>query len=162
MSCHPTHLLEPPDLVHNTWEDIERNWEEFRKTDQVDPRATRRQHRWKPAHEPDYPEPDSGWITLNLKLESPPGDPDQRGLLHGGPESGMPCDRCDEMTRVVGRMSVWDVMHQDRVGLAGEEDITESRKRELQKEFVVVLACPNCRKKFQFREELLPKVVHRA
>ena len=154
--------------MHNTPEDIERNWAEWKKADRVDPRAIRRQHRFKPGHEPDFAEPDSGWIYLNLKIESPPSDPDQLEMLSGGPESGLPCERCGEMTRVVGRMSRWDIMNQD--DLAGNplvrpvnlEDIAPARRRELQKEFVVILACPNCRKKYQWDEELLPKVVHRV
>lgn len=163
-SCHPTHILEPADTVHNTPEQIERNWQEFFKQDRVDPRAIRRQHRWKFGHEPDYDHPDSGWVYLNLKVESPPSDPDQRGLLTGGPESGLPCERCGEMTRVAGRMSVWDMMHQvdaasnPLVHLVNEEDITETRRHELQQEFIVILACPNCRLKWQWREEFLPKV----
>lgn len=167
-SCHPTHWEGAPDTVHNTPEDIERNWADFKKQDRIDPRAIRRQHRFKPGHEPDYAHPDSGWVYLNLKFEGEPGEPDQRDLLHGGPPAGMNCERCGEELHVVGRMSKWDIMNQDDA--AGNplvrpinlEEITTARKRELQKEFVAILACPNCRKKYQWDEALLPKRVQRG
>lgn len=161
-SCHPCHLEGPADTVHNTPEQIERNWEEFKKADQVDTRAIRRQHRFKPGHGPHDDNPHEPWATLNLKFD-PPHEPDQRHLLSGGPESGVPCPRCDTMTRIAGEMSRWEIMNQfdPEQGIdvrpANVARISEARKKDLQKEMIVVLACPQCYLKLQFDAELLPK-----
>ena len=147
--------------MHNSPEDIERNWAEWKKEDRVNPRAIRRQHRFKPGHGPHDDNPHEPWRTLLIKPETP-REPDQRHLLTGGPESGVPCSRCGEMTRVAGKMSRWDVMTQqdpDRgidVRPIDTESISESRRKELRKEFIVALKCPRCYHTDQWDEAFLP------
>lgn len=161
MSCHPTHVEGPP-APNVSEEERERSWEEFRKDDRVDPRAIRRQHRFKPGHEPDYADPASGWKYLEVKFEGEPADPDQRDQLHGGPPSGLNCERCGEETRVVGSMSVWEQYQQTGVEVVNLPNISEQRKKELQQQRIVVLKCPHCLKTYQWDEELLPGKVHRT
>ena len=102
-SCHPVHFEGKP-APGVSDEQRERNWATFFKENAVDPRAIKRHHKWKPGHEPDHEHPDSGWRTLNIKWEGEKAPPDQRHLLKGGPESGIPCEQCNEMTRIVGEM----------------------------------------------------------
>jgi hypothetical protein len=155
MSCHPTHFEAPP-LPNVPEEQVEKNWEEFRKEDRVDPRAIRRQHRFKPGHEPDYLEPESGWKYVRLEQESD-AEPDQLDLLTGGPESGLPCERCGTMTVVGGETTMWEIYQQENVSVVNIDDITESRRQELQETIVVILVCPECKLKTQWLEEFLPR-----
>jgi hypothetical protein len=159
-SCHPTHWESGP-LPGKTDEEITRNWEQFRKEDEVNPRAIRRQHRWKAGHEPDYLEPESGWKYVQIELESN-ADPDQRDELHGGPESGLPCSRCNTMTNVCGETTMWDIYNQENVSVVNLDDMTDSRRSELREMSVVILCCPECKLKSQWLEEFLPTKVHRA
>lgn len=155
MSCHPLHFDGPP-LPGKTDEEVTRAWEEFKKEDQVDRRAIRRQHRFKPGHEPDFYEPESGVVYTNYRHEEEK-EPDQRDMLSGGPPSGFPCERCGTETVVAGSMSVWDQYQQSEVSVVNLSSITEARKRELQEERVLVLKCPSCFKTYQWAEEFLPK-----
>ncbi len=156
MTCHPTHFESGP-LPSVSEEQVAKNWEEFRKEDRVDPRSIRRQHKFKPGHEPDYAEPDSGWKYVDVQFDGEEADPDQRDMLRGGPAIEMDCERCGHELHVVGSMSTWDVMNQPGVSLANRDSISDSRKKELQEEKVVILACPTCKLKWQWLEELLPK-----
>lgn len=138
-------------------EQIAKNWEEFRKADRVDPRAIRRQHKFKPGHEPDFDEPESGWKYVDVQFEGEQADPDQRDLLHGGPPVEMDCERCGTQLHLVGEKTQWEIMTQALVGIANLDDITEERKKVLQEEIIVILACPNCLMKYQWMKDLLPR-----
>lgn len=157
MSCHPSHVIGPADRVHNTDEEIEKNWAEFKKADKVDPRAIRRQHKFKPGHGPHDDNPDDPWITQIIKFEGEEADPDQRDLLHGGPPVKIDCEQCGDQLHAVGEMSTWQIMTQSGVSLANLDRITEARKKELQAEIVVILACPTCKQKFQWLKDFLPQ-----
>ena len=95
-TCHPTHFEGPPDLVHNTPEQIEKNWEEFKRADKVDPRAIDKHFKFKPGHEPDYAEPESGEVYVKIEgHEGSDSEPDQLHMLGGSSvPSGIPCERC--------------------------------------------------------------------
>lgn len=154
-SCHPSHWEGPP-LPGKTDEEVTRAWEQFKKEDRIDPRAIRRQHRFKPGHEPDFLEPSSGWKYMKIELESD-ADPDQLDMLHGGPAVNMNCERCGTQLHAVGEMTQWDIMTQALVSIANLEDITEERKKVLQEEIIVILACPDCKSKYQWLKEFLPR-----
>jgi hypothetical protein len=109
----------------------------------------------------DYLEPSSGWRYVKIELESNP-EPDQRDQLHGGPDSGLPCERCDTMTRVCGETTMWEIYNQPNVSVVNLDEITEGRRQELQEMQVVILVCPQCKMKSQWLEEFLPKKVHHA
>jgi hypothetical protein len=138
-------------------EDIARNWEEFRKGDRVDPRSIRRHHKWKVGEEPEYADPASGWVYQQIEFEGEQPDPDQRDLLHGGPPSGLPCERCETETNVCGESTMWDIYNQSGVSVVNLDDIDESRREELEEMRVVILVCPECKLKSQWLEEFLPK-----
>ncbi len=159
-SCHPVHIEGAP-LPSVSPEEVEHNWEVFKKADKVDKRAIDRHHKFALGEEPDYDEPESGVVYQKIKWGGDPKEPDQRDLLSGGPESEVPCERCGEMMRIAGEMSRWDVMTQSGEGidvrLVNIEDISESRRKELQNEFIVILVCPRCYMKMQWAKEFLPK-----
>ncbi|KKN83877.1 hypothetical protein LCGC14_0295300 [marine sediment metagenome] len=155
MSCHPTHFESGP-LPGKTEEEIEKNWRDFKREDRVDSRAIRRQHRFKPGHEPDFAEPDSGWRYVRIELEYD-AEPDQRDQLHGGPPSGLPCEQCGTMTTICGEKTMWEVYTQPGVEVVNLESMTEARKKELQEMKVVILCCPQCKAKSQWLEEFLPR-----
>ena len=158
-SCHPSHFEAgpPPGMSE---EQIERNWADYNREKKkgIDPRAIDKHFKFKEGHEPDYLEPSSGWKYLDVEFTGEPADPDQLDLLHGGPAVNIPCQRCSaQQLHAVGEMSTWDIMHQEGVDVANEDDITEERKKELQAEIVVILACPSCKQKYQWLKEFLPR-----
>ena len=157
-SCHPSHFESGP-LPSVPEEEVEHNWKEFHKEDRIDPRAIKRQHKFKPGHEPDFLEPSSGWKYVKIEQESD-AEPDQRDMLGGGPPSGLDCERCGEETRVVGSMSVWEQYQQKEVDVVNIKDISEERKKELQEQRLTILKCPSCFHTYQWFEEFLPKKVH--
>jgi len=156
LSCHPTHPESGP-APNVSDEEREKNWADFKKADSVDPRAIRRQHKWKVGHEPDYMEPDSGWVYQKIEFTGEESEPDQLHLLHGGPPSGLPCERCNTETNVVGETTMWEIYTQPGVEIANMDTIDEARRQELREMRVVILACPECKLKIQFLEEFIPK-----
>ena len=160
MSCHPVHV-DGPALPSVSEEEREHNWKVYKQDDVVDKRAIDRHHKFALGHEPDYAEPESGVVYQKIKWEGDSKEPDQRDMLKGGPASGVPCERCGEMTRIAGEMSRWDVMNQSGEGIdvrpVNLDDISESRKNELREEKIVILACPRCYKKYQWDKDLLPR-----
>lgn len=157
LSCHPSHFEGPPDRVHNTEEEIERNWREFREAHRIDPRAIDKHFKFKAGHEPDYAEPSSGEVYVKIEgHEGAESEPDQLHMLSGGEESGVPCQNCGTNTRIAGEMSVWDIYHQPGVEVSNLADMTDARRRELQEQIIVVLVCPQCHMKFQWDASLLP------
>lgn len=118
-----------------------------------DKREVQRIHKWKPGHDPADPDadPKSGWQYLKLSGDTPPDTRDKRDKFKkgGGPESGMPCMHCGEMTRIVDEVSALEIIEQEYV-------ITnkEARKR-LLKEKVAILICPRCESVTQFRADAI-------
>ncbi|KKN84431.1 hypothetical protein LCGC14_0288930 [marine sediment metagenome] len=157
-SCHPSHF-EAPAPADMSEEEIERNWADYnrQKKSGIDPRAIDKHFKFKEGHEPGYLEEESGWKYLNIEFEGEEADPDQRDLLKDSTPVAMDCERCGTQLRAVGSMSSWDVMNQPRVSLVNRDDIDKTRQKELEEEKVVILACPNCRQKYQWLEEFLPK-----
>ena len=139
-------------------EQIERNWADYNRNKKkgIDPRAIDKHFKFKEGHEPNYLEPSSGWKYVDVEFTGEEPDPDQRDLLHGGPEVEMDCERCDTKLHAIGELSTWEVIHQDGVSLANADDIDETRRKELETEKIVLLACPNCHKKYQWLKDLLP------
>lgn len=157
MTCHPTHFEGPPDTLHNTEETIERNWAEFKRAHEINPRAIDKHFKFKAGHEPDFAEPGSGEVYIKIEgHEGAETEPDQRHLLGGGEESGVPCGQCGVVTRIAGEMSVWDIYHQPGVEVANMANMTEARREELKKQIIVVLVCPQCHAKYQWDAEFLP------
>ena len=129
----------------------------MRLKEPVDPRAIRRQHRWKPGHEPDYPEPDSGFVTLELDYtESTPTPPDQKTGLGGGPESGMPCWKCGfDSMRIVAKKPPSHILNDSDYNVNPDKVTIEDS------DAVVLLACPRCSATMQCREGPLKKLKYR-
>ncbi len=94
---------------------------------------------------------------MQIQFDGEPQYPDQREELTGGPESGVPCDRCNSVTTVCGSRSMWDIYNQPGVEVVNLADISESRQKELKDMRVVILVCPQCKLKTQWLEEFLPK-----
>lgn len=168
MSCSDAHtrrLIQRAERARRLREEQERTSAQLRRSLLIDPRKIRRQHRWKLGHDPadqdEYDDPNVSYIQFGGR-EAPPTPPDQRDLLHGGPESGYPCGRCSTMTRVCGRMTVWEMYTQPGVELVNIDTISEQRRQELQKEWMVILVCPDCQEKTQWLEEFLPVVLGHA
>ncbi len=155
-SCHPSHFEAPPPPGMSE-EQIAKNWEGYNKGKKIDPRAIDNHFKFKPGHEPGFDEPESGWKYVDVEFTGEPTDPDQRDMLKGGPPVNMDCERCGDQLHLVGEMSTWDVMHQDGVSLANEENIDPSRRKELEDEKIVILACPSCKAKYQWLAEMLPR-----
>jgi len=67
------------------------------------------------------------------------------------------------MTRIVGEMDRWSYMNQHDpaqgidVRPVNIDQISEERKKELREQKIVILACPTCKKKYQWLREALPK-----
>lgn len=158
MSCHPSHQ-DPEDLARQQQQELDRR----RKEQQYDPRKIHRQHRWKLGHDPagqdDDDDPNVVYLQMNGR-EAPPTEPDQLDMLSGGEPSGVPCEQCGTDTRIAGEMSVWDIYHQPGVEVANLKDITDARRRELQKQIIVVLKCPQCYRTYQWDASLLPGPTH--
>lgn len=136
MTCHPSH----------------------QKQAAPDPRAIKRQHRWKFGHDPhdDDATPESDWVYAHLEQETQ-HIPDQRHLLKGGPESGMPCPKCQEIMRVAGSMTAKEILEQDEVEVVNKDLMNEADWERLSKDVICVLVCPKCQHKMQMREEFLPR-----
>lgn len=136
MPCHPTH----------------------KKTGR-DTRSIQRQHHWAWGHDPQDPdaEEESGWVYAKLEA----GDtlpPDQRHLLGGGPESGMPCQGCGEMTRIAGSSTAKAIVEQPEVELLNKETITDQDWKRLEQTEVLILACPKCNRLIQMLKQFVPRI----
>lgn len=161
-SCHPTHF-EGPRLPGKSDQEVEEAWKEFKKMDEIDPRAIKRQHRFTIGQHPQDEDADPNSGVTYFKIEGTkagPTEPDQRGELAGGPTSGMPCQRCGEMTVVAGRKSLKDIYDQPEVDLVNRDQMTKEDWKRIEETVILVLACPNCKAKYQWREEFLPKKLH--
>jgi hypothetical protein len=138
---------------------------QFRQNDKIDP-ARKARKVWKQGHEPSESEDraaNSPYQYLKLDVVGPTLPPNQRHLLKGGPESGLTCQcnehpTCTEETRIAGRRSSADIMRQPEVEIVGLELISEARWKELEEEFIYVLACPKCYCLTQVRDLLLKRL----
>lgn len=137
MPCHPSH-----------------------KKPTQDTRKVQRQHRWKWGHDPQDPDadPDSGWTYIKLEQKEPTV-PNQRHLLKGGPESGMPCQKCGEMTRIAGEMTAEDIINQPEVEVVNRHTLTEKDMKRLRETVILALACPKCETVIQMQKEFVPRVM---
>lgn len=167
MSCHPSHtLIQQEQARERKVKKREEYQERALKQEKHDltpnPRAIKRQHRWRLGHDPadqdDYHDPNVEY--LNIEYGEQP-DPDQRDKLHGGEESGIPCQRCGTMTRICGETSQWEIMNQEGVQIVNRESISEARQKELLEETILILCCPKCYSKHQWLADMLPsKALH--
>lgn len=163
-NCHPSHTASEREKklearAKRYREEQERTFDQQKRDLARDPRKIQVQHRWKLGHNPadqdDYDDPNVTYVKFDGR-EAPPTEPDQLNLLHGGPPVAMNCERCGDQLHAVGEMSSWGQMTQDGVVLVNKDKITAARKRELQEEIIVILACPGCRSKFQWMKKYLP------
>lgn len=164
MTCLPFHIFEPGP----GWspEDAERAEEEHKRRNRPDPRAIRRQHRFPINQHPhdDDATPDSGWVYLKIEpvTKTPPDD---RPLLKGGPESGLPCQcskhpHCDEMTRITAETSFWDIVSREESGIVGLDKLSEEKANELMNRKILILTCPKCECSAQMLSDCVPRKVH--
>ena len=79
-----------------------------------DKREVQRIHRWKPGHDPNDPDAaqGSGWQYIHLSGDTPADTRDKRDKYKkgGGPESGLPCMHCGEMTRIVDEVPALEII----------------------------------------------------
>ena len=73
--------------------------------------------RWPIGQEPYSDVPgttkDDPWVNVKLEVtEHPAPDPNQRGLLTGGPEIRMPCAHCQEPLHIASTKSALDILHE--------------------------------------------------
>ncbi len=120
---------------------------------QPDKREVRRIHTWKPGQDPNDPDAyeGSGWEYLHLSGNTPADTRDKRDKFKkgGGPESGLPCMHCGEITRIVDEVSALDIIEQ-------EFAVSDPEKREqLRHERVAILLCPKCESITHFRADVI-------
>lgn len=112
------------------------------------------QHHWKPGtnpHDPDAGNPNVEYVNLGRLIEADEAAQPQPVLWTpgGGPESGMPCPNCGEMTRIVDALSANEILEPYGMRMEHEPD-----------EKIVALGCPKCgRPVMAMRESALPKKI---
>jgi hypothetical protein len=98
-------------------------------------------HIWKPGHDPNDPDAVEGspwqYITLKPLTGGDPEDKLDKYKKGGGPESGMPCMNCWEMTRIVDEVSALDILDKTF-------NIPEARRAEFAGKRIAILLCPKC------------------
>lgn len=131
-----------------------------------DTRSVQRAHRWRFGHDPSDPDatPESGWKYVHLDVTTPT-IPNQRYMLKGGPESGLPCPceahpHCHEMTRVAAEMSAKDIFNQPEVEVANRDLLTEKDWARLVQDIICALICPKCECVVQMKKQFLPRMRH--
>ena len=112
-----------------------------------------------PSSQDEDDDPNSAFLELEV-IEGGPTEPDQRDELTGGPSSGMPCQRCGEMTVVAGKKSLKEIYDQPEVDLVNRDQLTAKDLKRIKETIIVILVCPSCKHKYQWREEFLPKKLH--
>jgi len=115
-------------------------------------------YRWRPGHEPDYAEPDSGWVYIKWDYsEHGPTPPDQAKGLGGGPEA-FPCDRCGETMRIVARKQPSEIIEgSDVIRLKEDYD-----RAAVNRDDVFLVACPGCGQKIQIPGKRLKELRYRT
>ena len=124
-------------------------------------RAVQRIHHWALGQDPQDPDtgnPNVEFVNLGEMIERDrKRDEEAEAALatwepKGGPESGMPCPTCGEMTRIVASKLPSEILTP-----AGLILPAGAAPKELQ-EKVLALACPRCaRVVMQMRESALPR-----
>ena len=128
-----------------------------KKPKQVDPRAIRRQHKWRFGHDPrdDDATPESGWkyIRWDPYTETPPN---QIKEVVGGPEA-FECDRCHAMMRIVAKKKPTEIIENSDVIRLGEQvDVAKVNTDD-----VYLVACPQCDRRTQMPGRFLRELVYR-
>lgn len=116
-----------------------------------EPPITAAPHIWKPGHDPNDPDAyvGSGWEYLTLKsLESSAEPRNDKYAKAGGPESGLPCMHCHEMTRIVDDVPALDFFD-------STVDFTEEQKKKFADARVAILLCPKCESITQMRADVV-------
>ncbi len=114
-------------------------------------RNVRRIHRWKAGtnpHDPDTDNPNVVYTTIGEVLEADEAAKPKPLVWTpgGGPESGMPCPNCGEMTRIVDSREPKEIL--EHFGFTGVNPSDEK---------LVLLGCSKCaRPVMQMRESALP------
>lgn len=114
-------------------------------------------YRWPVGEEadPNMPgtsERDDGWVNLKLDItEHPDPDPNQRDLLHGGPELKLPCGICNAKMHVAASKKVKDVLTE------GGFNVSRADIKNLDKE-VVAVVCENGHLS-QFRSDVIEQLI---
>lgn len=122
------------------------------KKKEVRDRQVRFQHRWVPGtnpHDPDTDDPNVIYTTIGKVLEEDEKAKPKPVLWTpgGGPESGLPCPDCDEMTRIVDSKTPKEIL--EPFGFKGENPSAEK---------VLALGCTKCdRIVMNLRESALPR-----
>ena len=116
-------------------------------------RNVRRIHRWVPGTfpgDPDTDNPNVKYTTIGKMLEEDAAAAPKPALWApgGGPESGLPCQNCGEMTRIVDSKTPKEML--EPFGFKGENP--EGGEK------VVALGCGKCgRIVMNMRESALPR-----
>ena len=116
-------------------------------------RRVRRIHRWRPGTfpgDPDTDNPNVEYTTIGKMQEEDETNAPKPAIWTpaGGPESGMPCPNCGEMTRIVDSKAPKEIL--EPYGFKG--------KNPSDGEKVVALGCTKCgRIVMQMRESTLPR-----
>lgn len=120
-------------------------------------RQVRRQHIWTPGHHPNDPDAEagSGWEYLKLVPEdSDPRNKTNKHTLGGGPESGIRCPHCGEMTHIVDEYKATDLLE-----LVFR--FTPEQRAQIADKTVSIVICPKCEGVMQFRTEILSPIRER-
>lgn len=120
-----------------------------------------RHHHWKLGQDPNDPDTDNPNVEfheLGRLIESDQQKAQEaeaalaRWENHGGPESGMPCTDCGQMTRIVDEKKPIEIL-----GAAGLVDASGVRFSDHVQESIYALACPGCDNVMQMRASAMPK-----
>ena len=108
-------------------------------------RGVDKKFKWALGHEPDYKEPDSGWVYIQWDYtEAPESDPNQAKGLGGGPEA-FPCDRCQTIMRIVARKKPSEIIKgSDVIRLTADADLSAVDTDE-----IFLVCCPKCDQRVQ-------------
>ncbi len=115
-------------------------------------RRVRRIHKWRPGQypgDPDAGNPAVEYTTIGKMLEEDEKNAPKPAIWTpgGGPESGMPCPNCGEMTRIVDSKTPKEIL--EPFGFAGKNPSAEK---------VLALGCTKCgRIVMQLRSSALPR-----
>lgn len=131
--------------------------EEFR-IHQPQRREVQRQHKWKHGHDPqdDDATPESGWEYITLK--PPESSAQVEEQPSGGPDTGIPCQRCATNTyRAVASCTIREALAARKPVGEGQNDFGGLRQEYLDQR-VVRLKCP-CGHEMSMREDILRRSI---
>jgi hypothetical protein len=135
----------------------------IRRTKKSKDRSLWRRHFWKLGQhprDPDSDNPNVEYVNLGEMIErDAKRDAEAKAALarwepSGGPESGIPCQTCGQMTRIVASKLPAEIL--TAAGLL----VPQANLPPEQQERILALACPRCeRVVMQLRESTLPRRV---